>query len=129
MYISINGGGASSIGGFSNGNTVILESNPTINLITIYKLASGTQSVISSTNLIIQTATINFHEYGSPGSGYNISSINFYTSGPSSFIPYTTQSAGSTTPNPGTTGKFTINGTNLYVWNGSLWVSFTGSSS
>jgi len=48
--------------------------------------------------------------------------------GPSLFIPYTTQSAGATTPNPGTTGKFTINGTDLYVWNGSLWVLFTGIS-
>ena len=48
--------------------------------------------------------------------------------GPSLFISYTTQSAGATTPNPGTTGKFTINGTDLYVWNGSLWVLFTGIS-
>jgi hypothetical protein len=49
--------------------------------------------------------------------------------GPSSFIPFTTQTEGASTPNPGSVGKFTINGTNMYVWNGSLWVLFSGSSS
>ena len=77
--------------------------------------------------MTIQDATINFHEYAN--TGYSISNINFYTSGPSSFIPYTTHSVGANTANPGTTGKFTINGTDLYIWNGSLWVLFTGSVS
>jgi len=35
---------------------------------------------------------------------------------------------GATTPNPGSIGQFTINGTDLYVWNGSLWVLFIGIS-
>jgi len=48
--------------------------------------------------------------------------------GTSSFIEYTNQSACATTPDPGSTGKFTISGSNLYVWNGSLWVAFAGNA-
>lgn len=123
MYYSVNYGGGVSIGSFANGNTIMIESNPSINTVCIYKIASGSQSTLATISLTISSATLNFHEYVS--GSYTISNIDFYTSGPSMFIPYTSQSFGATTPNPGTTGKFTINNTSLFVWNGSSWVEFT----
>ena len=45
------------------------------------------------------------------------------------FVPFTTQIAGATTPNPGSIGTFTIDGNNLLIWNGTLWVLFVGISS
>jgi len=93
----------------------------------LFKFASGTQTVLTTANVIIQAANLNFHDYG--GQTYSVTSIEFYTSGPSLYIPFTTQTAGATTPNPGSIGNYTISGTNMYVWNGSLWVLFAGSSS
>lgn len=80
-------------------------------------------------NTVLQKASENTLTTLSDFTGSSGATGSTGATGISSFITYTTQSEGANTPNPGTTGIFTINGTNLYVWNGSVWVLFSGSAS